>query len=184
MSRNYQPWTPSEEAHLEAWVARHPELTWEEKANKYALDNQPVRTAESLRSKLAQLDRGIRRHRPIRKQLSKLRNTTRRNRQQGAAGASTPIRVPTPPVLAQRTRNLWIQSVLQREQSPVSRQHHPAYTIPRALTPERTAVATFRDAERKPCNCQSFKDRVRHKTFRETHGKLKTIHRSLEKPSC
>ncbi|CRG92902.1 hypothetical protein PISL3812_09979 [Talaromyces islandicus] len=59
------PWTPAEEGELLAWVDRHSEFSWEQKAAMYS--SYKPRSEGSLRSKVKRLRRGWRRRTGIRK---------------------------------------------------------------------------------------------------------------------
>jgi hypothetical protein len=60
----YIPWSPAEEENLSQWVADRLHLSWEEIAEEYFRNFGIPRSINSLRGKLAQLERGIVRRRP------------------------------------------------------------------------------------------------------------------------
>jgi hypothetical protein len=95
--RNYRAWTPCEESNFQSWVARHPDLTWSERARKYSIERKP-RSAESLRTKHRLLKKNIRRHhRPIRTEPSRLRPSSAMGKRPGQQKAgSSPIYIITP----------------------------------------------------------------------------------------
>ena len=133
--QEYHSWSPLEEANLPQWVARHLELSWEERAEKYSSEVSKGRTSESLRSKYSQLRKGIRRHRPIHgRPPSSCRWTAQqaRHQQQRALNGPVSIVVPTPPVLM-KARSTKMQAKWQQvlkytssHQPPV----HPTHQLP------------------------------------------------------
>ena len=132
--REYQSWSPLEEANLPQWVARHLDLSWEERAEKYSSEVSKGRTSESLRSKYSQLRKGIKRHRPIHGRPSSCRRTAQqaRHQQQRALNPPVSIVVPTPPVLM-KARSTKMQAKWQQvlkytpsHQPPA----HPTHQLP------------------------------------------------------
>ena len=132
--REYHSWSPLEEANLPQWVARHLDLSWEERAEKYSSEVSKGRTSESLRSKYTQLRKGIKRHRPIHSRpSSSCRRTAQqaRHQQQRALNGPVSIVVPAPPVLMKarstRMQARWRQVL--KNSSSHQPQAHPAHQL-------------------------------------------------------
>lgn len=117
--RNHIAWTPYEEKDLIFRVKRHPELSWEARAERYSLEpGHHELTAESMHSKHRQLCRGIHRYRRIHNGFPAQQVPIQQVRCQKwrHVGHNTDQAIPPPPTPTLQARGSRMQAVAQQIQ--------------------------------------------------------------------